>query len=1397
MTAASEQAEEALRLSEQRNRSLVEATAAIVWSLPPSGVVDSSPQPSWSAFTGQTPEEYCGWGWVQALHPEDREGTVRNWSAAVASRLPFNAEYRVRRKDGEYRNLLVRAVPIFGTGGELREWFGTGIDVTERTQAQEALRASERRFRVFVDHAADAFFMTDEQGRVIDINDRACQARGYTRDELLDMPPYEFLSEYNPAVVEDRLRRLLAGETIVFEERFGRKNGTTFECEVRAKGFWEGERAFIVYLPRDITRRKRAEEALRASEERFRTLAKATNDAVWDWDLGTNKVWWNEGILTLFGYRLDHSESDPGWWIERVHSEDRAAVEAFFYGVVNGKELTWVDEYRFRCADGSYKDVYDRGYVLRDADGRATRMIGAMLDITGRKRAEESLKKANARIDLAVRSSNLCIWELDMPDGRLENANLTLINVWESLGYDPQTIPNDFASALAIYFHPDDRERVGRELQELIAGDGGEWNKEFRARSKDGSTRWHLSRGTVVRTPEGKPLRFIGTTVDITDLKRAEEALAEQARLASLAADVGVALTESDTLSGILRPCANALVRHLGAAFARVWTLNEAENVLELQASAGMYTHTDGSHSRVPVGQLHIGKIAQERCPRLLNDVANDPRTSHPDWARSNGLVAFAGHPLVVQDRLVGVMARLAREPPSEATLTALAAVADEIALGIERVRQGDALKCAKEAAEAANRAKDEFLANVSHEIRTPMNAIIGMTELVLDTPLEEGQRQNLKTVHSAANNLLGIINDLLDFSKIEAGKLELLHEDFSLRATVGDTLRALAARAHKKGLELIYQVEANVPDALIGDPGRLRQVLLNLVGNAVKFTDEGEVEVDVGILDSGIRLTDVPASHLESEMCNLRFTIRDTGIGIPKEQHERIFYAFEQEDTSTTRKYGGTGLGLTIAAQLVALMGGTITVDSEPGKGSTFAFTPVFRRQPDPAETIPAPAPVSLHGLSVLIVDDNATNRHILAQWLRDWQMEATEVSDGMAALDALWHRAASGRPYSLVLLDGRMPDVDGLSLAARIRERAELAATRIILLSSGERPGDAARIRELQLEAQLLKPAQQDELLETIYRVMSKNVRRGGWRVAGREWRVEGGEWSVASKETASECSSSLSPPHALHSTHHALPAAVLHVLVAEDNELSAQVVEQALLRHGHRVRLATTGREVLAATEREQFDVLLLDVHMPELDGFEVVQAIRDLESTGGGHLPIIALTARSRKEDRERCLAAGMDDFQTKPIRPADLLAAIDRVVGTQSSQPPGASDVLDAPGLLAACGGQPTLLAKMCQSLASRAPDQMATINAALKNEDIQRLRDAAHKSCGFLSEFSSIAGDLAGDLEHLASKGELHEAHKVAEILSQRVAELLRLTDGLTLDRLNAMTRSTSVPPST
>src|SRR5258707_13956949 len=342
-----------------------------------------------------------------------------------------------------------------------------------------------------------------------------------------------------------------------------------------------------------------------------------------------------------------------------------------------------------------------------------------------------------------------------------------------------------------------------------------------------------------------------------------------------------------------------------------------------------------------------------------------------------------------------------------------------------------------------------------------------------------------------------------------------------------------------------------------------------------------------------------------------LRFTVRDTGIGIPPDKQERVFRAFEQEDTSTTRKYGGTGLGLSIAARLVALMGGTIAVQSEPGRGSTFDFTAQFGRQPHPTEATPAPPPVLLRDLRVLVVDDNATNRHILEEWLRDWQMSPTAVGDGLAAMGALWDAASAGRPFPLVLLDARMPDTDGLALAARIRERAALSAIRIILLTSGDRPGDPARSRELRIDAHLLKPVQPDDLLETIYRVMS---------------RARGDAPPAAGPAPARGPDPGAAP---------AIPP--LRILVAEDNEFSARFLERLLTRPGHRVRLATNGREALALAAEEGVDLLLLDVHMPELDGFQVVEALRGRERTAGGHLPIIALTARSRSEDRERSLA----------------------------------------------------------------------------------------------------------------------------------------------------------------
>jgi two-component system, sensor histidine kinase and response regulator len=1056
---------------------------------------------------------------------------------------------------------------------------------------------------------------------------------------------------------------------------------------------------------RNIDDLRQAEQQLRERERQLESLMghlpglayRALADDHW------TALFVSKGIEDLTGYPADEFTSRRLNYGDIMLLEDRRGTREAVFTALSERRM-YEAEHRIRHKDGSVRWIWARGHGVFAPGGSLRFIEGLNLDVTRQKWTEEALRESEQRWRSLTEALPQLVWSAT-PDGACDY----LSRQWTQHTGLPE---RDLLGWrwLAV-LHPDDREPTQRLWTDSVAG-RGPYDVEYRVRRSDGIYRWFKTRGTPIRDRAGQVVKWFGTCTDISDLRQTEAALREsEERFRGTFENAAVGIGHQDLDGRFLR------------VNQKVCAIVGYPRDELLQRTGRDITHPDDLAAGA---ELSAALLRGESLGFTLEK----------RFVRQDGSVVW-----------VALSVSLERDTAGQPDY--FIGIVQDIS---ERKQLERELRQAKEAAEAANRAKDEFLANVSHEIRTPMNAIIGMTELVLDTTLDEGQRQGLKTVKSAADSLLGIINDLLDFSKIEAGKLELIPADFSLRAAVSDTLRALAVRAHKKGLELIYQVRPDVPDALIGDAGRLRQVLLNLAGNALKFTDEGEVVVRVELQGGG------PAPFPAAGEVGLRFTVRDSGIGIPPDQQARIFRAFEQEDTSTTRKYGGTGLGLTIASRLVALMGGTITVDSAPGRGSIFAFTVCFGQQPHPPEPVPAPPPVSLHNLPVLVVDDNATNRHILAEWLRGWQTDPTVVGDGMAAMDALWHRAANGRPYALVLLDARMPDTDGLTVAARIRERAELATTRIMLLTSGERQDDRARARELRIDAQLLKPVQQDELLETIYRVMSRSQSNAPPLA-----------WPTPRKEASRAPVPATTP---------------LHILLAEDNELSAQVLEHSLVRDGHRVRLACNGREALKLAEQGDFDLLLLDVHMPELDGFQVVKAVRERELTAGGHLPIIALTARSRKEDRERCLAAGMDEFLTKPIRPADLLAAIGRVLGAHSSRQSRRRDLLDAPVLLAACGGDANLLGKMCQTLTARIPEQLAALRDALRDRAAPRLREAAHKSCGMLSEFSKAAGDLAGSLEDLAASTQLDRAAHILEQLESMVPQLVEQVAGITVEAL-------------
>ncbi|GAA3544520.1 response regulator [Zobellella aerophila] len=1101
---------------------------------------------------------------------------------------------------------------------------------------------------------------------------------------------------------------------------------------------------------------RKHERALRESQRQLATLManlpgmayRGLNDRKW------TMAFLSEGCHALTGYAADDLIHGRPSFAELVHPDDREALWEQVQAAIKERRPYRL-EYRILTRDGSEKWVWEQGCGVFDADGELQALEGFITDITEQRRAQRELAE-QVELTRAVQT-------------RAEAAHQQLIEAIESISegftlYDADDRLVAFNSRFRIdYSAAPDIVKVGMRFEELIKvvidqqlielGEqtAQEWFNWRLAQRRNPGPPFKLKRadGLQLRVSERRTRDggAVAIYTDITELEQQREHLEAQVRMTEEARDQLTEAIESIAEGFTLYDAEDRLVL-FNSRFKEHFVL--PSDFVEV----GM-RFEDLLQEVVAKGHLPQGYASGDAwiAERLAQH--SDPKGPY-QFTRSDGLciqvsehrTGDGGYVAVYSDITELEQHRHHLEERVAARTKALQAKTEELR------RSQSELQRARDLAEQASIAKSEFLANMSHEIRTPMNGVIGIAELLERTELTEQQAEYVAIIQKSADTLLALINDILDFSKIEAGRLELETIAFQLRDTLGDTLQTLALRAHEKGLELAVHIPAGIPDRLLGDPVRLRQVVVNLVGNAIKFTESGEIVVDLRL------------AALDNQAARIAFEVRDTGIGIPEAQRRRIFEAFGQADTSTTRRSGGTGLGLSIAAQLVAMMGGRIRVDSGPGgQGSCFSFSADFGLAAERPEA--RSQPLALHGQRVLVVDDNRTNCMILEEILFSWGMRPTVVRGGVQALEVLDN--AGDDPFPLALLDVMMPDMDGFELAARIRERSALASLHILMLSSGGHSGDASLRRRLQISRLLMKPVKQSDLLDAVGDALGIATRVEQVAAPGEP----GGDLVQR------------------------------RVLLVEDGLTNQKVAIDLLSQRGHLVELAQNGVEAIDAVRRRRFDVVLMDIHMPVMDGLAATRAIRELEWNRGEHVPIIAMTASATKEDRERCLAAGMDDYVTKPFRAAELYEAVEvkapAVTGREASpevrtssisevaamrsnaglaeaeprQTQSAEPCLDWDGALQNLEGNNALLEELAELFLEECPKLMQEIETTSAEGDAVALRRAAHTLKGSAQVIGARAvGGAALGLETLARAGDLDKLAQARRRLEQSLAEL-------------------------
>ena len=1028
---------------------------------------------------------------------------------------------------------------------------------------------------------------------------------------------------------------------------------------------------------------------LRHTEARYQSLVESLPLHFFCKDLTGRIVFGNQRCCDLLGITMDEFIGKTDYDLFPKELADKFTADD---AKVFSTGETYEDVEENRGLDGETIYVHVLKAPVWDADGNVVGVQGVFWDVSDKKRAEEAAHISETRFRQLAENIREVFWITSLNGEEMVYVSPAYSDIWALSTDELYQNPRQWMESI----HEEDRPRVESAFQGRAAT--GVYDEQYRIIRPDGEIRWIRDRGFPVHDEGGNVYRIAGVAEDITRRRKIQEELRHSN-------DRFRRLVESNII-GIVVTDLNKRIEEANDLF------------LEMVG----YTREDLEAGRIRWRQLTPPEYFDADNRALAELMQNEVCVP---WEKE--YIRKDGSRIPV---LVGVTAL------SEHWEEAISFIVD-----MTEQKQVEAeLQVALRAADAANRAKGHFLANMSHEIRTPMNAIIGMSELVLDTKLTREQREYLSIVLDSAEALLKLINDILDFSKIDAGKLEIEKVEFGLRDCVGGAMKALAVQAHQRGLELVTHVFPGVPERIIGDQSRLRQILVNLIGNAIKFTGEGQVVVHVGTETTSDRNVVIHVA------------VNDTGEGIPLEKQRHIFGAFEQLDSSMARKFGGTGLGLAISARLVELLGGRIWLESQPGEGTTFHFTAKFGMPSEQRFPVAAGNSI-LHGLRMLVVDDNAANLDSIRDTVQSWGIQPEISTNGEESLPLLDRAAQTGQPYDLYLVDAHMPGLDGFNLCKNIMGRFGRRKPPIIMmLNPGDRSADVARCEQVGATAYLMKPLNQSELLDTILAVL------------------DGSGIDIVVGDLGD---------------HEPTPIRRLDVLLVEDSPYNQKLALGLLQKQKHNVIVANNGKEAVAVSKIRDFDLILMDVQMPEMDGLEATRVIRRLEGKSGRHVPIIAMTAQAMKGDKEHCLEAGMDAYLAKPVRGRELFAAMESLVSATTDS--AASS--DTTAVTAHHGnGAPNwsvalenvdqdreLLRDVTAAFVDECPQMEALIESSIASGNERELSRAAHTIKGGMRMFGAIAPmEVAAKLEATAGEGNLVEAAKIFAGLQPMIADVLR-----------------------